>query len=168
MPAATLVVMSQVLPRITDIFESSGLHIQQTGYSCGPASLINAMRILRSHESASEKEIMELAKTAAGEGTDRDELTRAAESLGLEVVRAEQGVTNKQLRRHVSDGDCVIVNYCLFPQGGHYSIVAEYDEHGLYLWDCSYGMLRLNWKRFGALWVAGDDDTVKRWALVLR
>lgn len=160
--------MSRTLPSITDVYEAHGLYLQTTGFSCGPASLVNAMRICRPGTSVTEQDLIAECGAQPGSGTANEDLERAARGLGLEVVEARPDMTNRQLRRHVANGDCVVVNYCMFPGSGHYSIVSECDEHGVLLWDCSYGLVRIGWKRFGSIWVSGEDEPGHRWALVVR
>ena len=146
------------------------LHIQQTSYSCGPCSLLNALSA-KGVYGFTEDELIRVCDAREGVGTGNDRLAEAAGEVGLEVVAAGAGNTLADLGGHLEAACLVIVNYIdAFDGAGHYAVVVEADEEALYLRDSSLGLLRVKRAHFPDWWRSESDETGggEGWLLAVR
>ena len=151
---------------ISKIYQDKGLHIQQLNYTCGPVSLLNVLT-LKGDKSHSETELARLCKAEAGRGTDTIDMVTAAKELGLEVAEAKPNAEISDLEGHLDAAAYPIVCYRSLGGGGHYSIVAEYDQEALYLFDCSYGLIRIDKATFYKCW-RNKNEPLKRWFMAVK
>ena len=151
---------------ISKIYQEWGLHIQQLDYSCGPVSLLNVLA-LKGDKSRSETELAKLCKAEPNRGTDTIDLVAAARDIGLEVVEVKQDADISDLESHLNAAVYPIVCYRSLGGGGHYSIVTEYDDKALYLFDCSYGLIRIEKDTFYKVW-RNKHEPLKRWFMAIK
>lgn len=150
---------------VKDIFTSNNLAIQQTSYTCGPASLLNVL-LLKGDSSHTESELAKLCDCKPKVGTSNANLVKAAKAIGLEVVEAKDQAAIEDIERHIDNGECVIACYHYAYSGeGHYAVVTEYDDEALYFRDCTSGFFRLKKKYFDKFWY-GDES--RRWLMAVK
>jgi predicted double-glycine peptidase len=154
--------------------KQSGIHLQETSYTCGPASILNALRLTGCPE-LSEATLAAMCDTRHGVGTTNEALHVGCHRAGLHIVEAGRNATVEKLKPHLRAVDdltlpvqprVVIVNYCAFTPNGHYSVVTQYDDRAIYLADCSFGPLRLEFDEFAANW-HDHTKTIHGWYLAV-
>ena len=151
---------------VTDIYTQHKLHLQVGESNCGPAALLNVLR-LAGRDVHSEDELAELCGTDQT-GTTNENLVCAACLVGLEIVETKAGACLDDVVRFLRDGCYVIVNYfCAYSGGGHYAPIVECDESAVYLFDSSYGLFRLSNYEFEPFWHNKNGD-IRRWLLAVR
>ncbi len=141
---------------------------QEKDYTCAPASLRS---VLKYHGVNLEEEILEeLCGTTTENGTSREGLSKAVESLGLSHY-SKQNATIEDIIEKIDEGLPVMVNYFL-PEinEGHYSVVVGYDKDNLYIMDVQNGreikypkaQFEKNWlsKRYGSRWMMAVSNEV--------
>lgn len=152
---------------IKSAYADAGLHIQETAWTCGPASLLNVLRA-KGLQGPSEGELAAICETSRESGTDNDKLVAAARTVGLEVVTVKTNSTLEDIDRHLDAGNLVIVNYVhAFDSEGHFGVVVESDARALYLLDSSLGLVRLKRGDLKSHW-RNNDGTVHGWLLALK
>lgn len=152
---------------IKDIYAKCGLHIQVGQSNCGPASLLNALR-LRGDKRYSEDELAKLCNCRVGIGTDHEDLVKTAKKIGLEVATVKRDATLDDLRRCLDDGYYALINYTpTVSSKGHYSLAVEYDDEAFYIWDCGYGLIMMDNAGLEACWHSGDKK-VWRWFMAVK
>ena len=167
---------------IKQIYEDNGLHLQQTGWTCGPAALLNVLAMhhqrLAAHGTTkgvvsptpriTEEDLAEICETDPVSGTDNDMMVSAARAAGLEVVSVTTGATPEDIDRYLAIGHYVIINFRhAFDGDGHFAVVAESDDAAFYLRDSSLGLLRLKKRDLVEHW-HNSDGTISGWLLALR
>ena len=149
------------------VYDTHGIHIQETSFTCGPASLLNALR-LRGDHSWDEAALATLCETTDPHGTDNDVLVRAANETGLDVAAAGADATTTTIEQHLDNDHLVIVNYRhAFNNSGHYGLIVDHDDLAFYLIDSSLGLLRLKKPDLETHW-QNQDGSIRRWFLALR
>lgn len=84
---------------------------QELDFSCGPASIVNALRCLGYKKT--EKSILKISNTNSQNGTSEEDMVRVLMSLGFEVKRHEQGNFEKAwkwLCKQLKNGNPVIIS----------------------------------------------------------
>ncbi len=87
------------------------MKFQSLDYSCGPASVINALRCLGIRKT--EKQILKVSNTNCKNGTDEKDMIRVLTDLGLRVIKHEQGNLAKAwkwLNNRIKDGNPIIIS----------------------------------------------------------
>jgi predicted double-glycine peptidase len=147
---------------IKQIFKDNDLHIQETSYTCGPASILNVLSLKGIH-TFSEAELTKLCETKPNFGVSNEDMIKTIKHVGLEIIEERTNASIDDLKRNLDMKAIIIVNYFdPFSNEGHYAVVTEYDEQALYLHDSWFGLLRLSIKRFGPVWHNGND-TIRGW-----
>ena len=152
---------------IRKIYQDIGLHIQKLDYTCGPVSLLNVLSLRGDDRGRSEEQLASLCRAKPATGTSNKDMVRAAEALGLAVVETKQEAEISELEGQLDGGAYPIVGYRSLGGGGHYAVVIEYDQEALYLFDCAYGLLRIEKPIFRKRW-RGQHDPAKRWFLAVK
>lgn len=157
---------------VKEIYNKVGLHLQQTSYTCGPASLINALA-LTGLPARDEKEVAELCQAKAGVGTKQDQLVQVAKEIGLTVNSYGADHKISDLERLLDQGCLVIINYISPPSGiGHYGVVVEHDtdvskdREAFFLFDPASGLFRIGKDHLAKHWF-NDEKTIAGWLLAL-
>jgi predicted double-glycine peptidase len=151
---------------IKKIYDDNHLHMQETPYTCGPASILNVLWLKDNHD-FNEGQIAKLCDTKPGKGTSNDNLIKGIEQVGLEIAEQKPNSTIEDIRRNLNSNNIVIVNYFdLLSNEGHYSVVTEIDDEFIYLRDCWFGLLRLSIKRFRPVWHSGDSP-IQSWYVAI-
>ena len=111
---------------------------QSKGY-CGPASL----KIVLSYYGIDKSEdyLAKLTKTSRIKGCDEENIVRASEKLGLKGY-VKQNSSIKEVKELVKKGIPVIVNWFSPEEGGHYSVVVDFDKNNIVLADPHFGELK--------------------------
>ena len=152
---------------IKQIYADNKVHLQQTSYTCGPSSLLNALR-LRGDDSWDEPRLARLCRAREEVGTDNDDLVRAARKVGLAVIEAKADATIAEVEAHLDRGHLVIVNYRhAFNGAGHFGLVVDHDRQAFYLADSSLGLVRLKKVDLKSNWQS-RDGSVRHWLLALK
>lgn len=151
---------------IKKIYDDNGLRIQQTSYTCGPASILNVLS-LKGRQDFTEEELAQLCETDPVKGTTNENMIKTIEHVGLQIAEQKSNASVDDIKRNVDAGRPVIINYFdPFSSEGHYAVVTEYDDQALYLRDCWFGLLRLSIKRFKPVWHNGDS-TIHGWYVAI-
>lgn len=152
---------------IKKIYQDSSLHIQTTSYTCGPCALLNILR-LKGDNKWTEQMLERLCEAKPGIGTTNEALLVAAAQTGLELISSKTGAEVRDIEEHLDAGRYVIVNYLHGFDGlGHYGVIVEHDELGLYLRDSSLGLVRIKKKDFTKYWYS-NDKTIPQWLAVFK
>lgn len=151
---------------IKDIYQKANLHLQIEPYACGPASLLNVLR-LKGDNRYNEADLIKLCNARPKIGTDNPDLVSAAGQVGLEVVEVAENASPKDIERQLDGGSWVIVNYYYaFTGGGHYAVIIEHDDQAFYFLDSDLGLLRLKKDEFAPNWHS-KDGSVRGWFLAV-
>jgi len=142
---------------------------------CGPASLkmvLNYYGVERS-----EKELAKLCQHHKEYGVDDGKIKKAAESLGFEV-KIKNNSTFGDIKKWLDRKVPVIVNWFTVGRrdyseseiaGGHYSVVAGFDERYIYLQDPEIGKIRrLKRDDFMKVWFDTKGDYITPKDLISR
>ena len=105
--------------------------IQQTPYSCGPASLKAVLAVLG--KKTTERQLMKLAKTTPKYGTFPHDLVGALSRLGIKHTVFPQG-SMARLESELRAMRLCIVDYRAWTDG-HYSVIFGYSPTHLYIAD---------------------------------
>ena len=120
---------------------TTGLHLQQTGWTCGPCALLNVLAMNGATPNLTEEDLAAFCETDPVSGTDNDMMVSAARAAGLEVVSVTTGATPEDIDWHLRVGHRVIVNFRhAFDGDGHFAVIAESDDDAFYLRDSSLGL----------------------------
>lgn len=82
---------------------------QELDYSCGPASIINALRCFGIKKT--EKQILKTSNTNSANGTSEEDMIRVLTGLGFHIKKHEQSNLDKAwrwLRNRLKDGPVII------------------------------------------------------------
>lgn len=151
---------------VKDIFTQNGIVIQETSYTCGPAVLLNILR-LKGDDSHTENELSKRCKTKPGVGTKEEDLVRVAKAIGIKVIEEKEGGTLTDIERNIDNGNYVIVGYMnMFSGEGHYAIITEYDNKAFYFRDPSLGPFRLKKEHFKKRW--HDATVIEQWYVAVK
>lgn len=133
---------------------------RQSPSFCGPASLKMVLEYYGLHKT--EKELGELCQTTFEQGTDHDNLVRAAETLGFQVQQ-KQNASLEDLRRLVDQEIPVIVGWFSTDED-HFSVVVEVTDSIVYLMDpeLDEGKREMAVSEFEAVWYDNDGPENKR------
>jgi predicted double-glycine peptidase len=153
--------------RVQDIFAQHHLAIQEASYTCGPVSILNALR-LKGDFSRSEEELAKLCDAKPGIGTSNQNVVKVARQVGLEILEEKANAVIVDIERNIDNGAYVIVNYFdAFSDEGHYSVITEYDNRALYFTDSGFGLFRLNKEDFIKFW-HNSDKTIYGWYVAVK
>ncbi len=156
---------------IKGIFSDNNLVIQEGQSNCGPAALLNVLR-LRGDFTHNEEELAQLCKAKVGYGTTPENLVKAAQNLGIEIVEEKSGASLQDIQRNIDKGTYVIIlSAATFSGNSHYTVVTEYDDQALYCRDSAYGFLRLEVEHLEKLWHGVDHDASrgsKQWYVAVK
>jgi predicted double-glycine peptidase len=119
--------------------DTSGIVMQSTDYSCGPAALATVLQNMGIN--TTEEKLMILAGTD-GNGTSMYGLARAAQA---------KGVSATGMRLSVDDLRTNHIVHVILDGEGHYSVVREITETSVYLTDPSKGNIVLSREEFSAI-----------------
>jgi hypothetical protein len=146
---------------IKTIFSDNHLVIQEGQSNCGPAVLLNVLH-LKDDFSHTEGELAQLCEAKVGYGTTPENLVKAAQRLGIEIVEEKSNAGLEDIKRNLDNGAYVIIlSAATFSGNSHYTCITEYDDQALYCRDSAYGFLRLNIEYLGKLWHGVDHDASK-------
>jgi predicted double-glycine peptidase len=148
------------------LFAQNDVVIQQAGYTCGPCTLLNVLR-LKGDPSHTEDELSKSCNAKPETGTSQKDLMRVAKEIGIEVVEEKKGADISDIERNIDNGNYVIVCYMhAFAGEGHYAVITEYDDVALYFVDPSFGIFRLR-KEYLKKWWYGSSG-VQQWYAAVR
>ncbi|MDD5254255.1 MAG: C39 family peptidase [Candidatus Nanoarchaeia archaeon] len=108
-------------------------HKQETGYTCGAASMRMILEYLGIKKS--ERQIAKLLETNKVRGTWPKYFPELAERYKLDYI-VERKATIKDIKHLLNEGYLVII--CYFYEAGnvdHYSVVKKIDSKYIYFWD---------------------------------
>jgi predicted double-glycine peptidase len=143
---------------IKDIFADNHLVIQQGQSNCGPAALLNVLH-LKGDFSHNEEELARLCDAKIGYGTTPENLVKAAQQIGLEVVEEKSNASLADIQRNIDQGAYVIILSAItFSGHSHYTCITQYDDQALYCLDSAYGLLRIEFEHLEKLWHGVDHD----------
>ena len=151
---------------IKAVYQDQKLHIQELDYTCGPVTLLNVLS-LKGNNNHDEFELAEACQAKPESGTPNTMMVKTASKLGLEVLEAKKEAEIKDLEDYLKQSAHVIVCYRSLGGGGHYSIVAESDQKALYLFDCAYGLIRIEKPTFYKRW-RNKHEPIKRWFMAIK
>lgn len=129
---------------------------QQLPYSCGPASIVNALRCFGIRKA--EKTIRKTSNTNIKNGTSEDDMIRVLTDLGFDVNKHEQGQYAKAwkwLHNRLKDGNPVIISV---RNWSHYVAAIGIIGDKIIIADPDYGnkkengVLVLNKRRLKKFW----------------
>ena len=153
---------------IKQIYKDNGLHLQETGWTCGPCALLNVLAMDGAAPHLTEDDLAALCETDPVSGTDNDMMVSAAQAAGLEVVSVTTDASPEDIDQNLRVGHRVIVNFQhAFDGDGHFAVVAESDDDAFYLRDSSLGLLRLKKRDLVKHW-HNSDSTISGWLLAVR
>ena len=110
---------------IKNIFSNEHLVIQELSYTCGPVALLNILH-LKDDFTHNEKELAELCNAKTGIGTTNENLVKAAQKIGLELIEEKSNATVQDIQRNIDNGAYVIICYAnAYSGNGHYTVVTE-------------------------------------------
>jgi ABC-type bacteriocin/lantibiotic exporter with double-glycine peptidase domain len=146
---------------VKDIFADNHLVIQEGQSNCGPAALLNILH-LKDDFSHNEEELAQLCEAKVGHGTTPENLVKAAQKLGLEVVEEKSNGTVEDIQRNIDTKSFVIILYKnAFSGHSHYTVVTKYDDLALYCRDSAFGLLRFSKEYLDRFWHGVDHDASK-------
>ncbi|MEN4006062.1 MAG: C39 family peptidase [Methanobacteriaceae archaeon] len=120
--------------------DTSGIVMQTTDYSCGPAALATVLQNMGIN--STEGELKVLAGTNNETGTSLYSLVRAAQSKGLSAVG---------MRLSVDDLRTNHIVHVIVDGEGHYSVIRKISNESVYLADPSKGNIVLSREEFSAI-----------------
>src|SRR5690242_13155748 len=89
--------------KIKDIYSKEGLVIQQLSYTCGPTSLLNALK-LKGETSLTERDLAKLCSSNKKDGTTHPGLIEGAAKAGLKVGEHKDKASIKDVERNIDNG----------------------------------------------------------------
>jgi predicted double-glycine peptidase len=119
--------------------DTSGIVMQSSDFSCGPAALATVLNNLGVH--ATEQELIVLAGTDTS-GTTMHGLSEAAKVKGVNAVG---------MRLSVDDLRPNNIVHIILDGEGHYSVIREITESGVKLADPSLGNIEMTREKFSAI-----------------
>jgi predicted double-glycine peptidase len=156
---------------IKDIFSNNHLVIQQGQSNCGPAALLNVLH-LKGDFSHTEEDLAQLCDAKVGYGTTPENLVKAAQKLGLEVVEEKSNGNVEDILRNVDAVTYVIILYSnAYSGNSHYTVVTEYDDLALYCRDSAFGFFRFNKEYLAKFWHGNSHDASqdsKQWFVAVK
>lgn len=129
--------------------------------------MLNILR-LKGDDSYTEEELAKICHARPVKGTANADLVKAAKQVGLKLVEVKKNAAIADIERNLDAGAFVIINYFeAFSEGGHYSIVTDYDETALYIADCYDGFLRIE-KKYFPKWWHNSDKSIRGWYMAIK
>jgi|SRR5665213_774271 len=157
--------------KIKDLFADNHLVIQQGQSNCGPAALLNVLH-LKGDFSHTEEDLAQLCDAKVGYGTTSENLVKAAQKLGLELVEEKSDGTVEDIQRNIDTEAYVIILYSnAYSGNSHYTVVTEYDDQALYCRDSALGFFRFNKEYLEKFWHGNSHDAShdsKQWYLAVK
>lgn len=156
---------------VKGIFVDNHLVIQHGQSNCGPAALLNILH-LKEDFSRTEEELARICEAKLGYGTTPENLVRAAQKIGLEVVEERSNARLQDIHQNIDKGAYVVIlSAATFSGNSHYTVVTEYDDKAIYCRDSAYGFLRLSEEYLEKLWHGVDHDAShgsQRWYMAVK
>ncbi|MBM4241045.1 MAG: C39 family peptidase [Euryarchaeota archaeon] len=125
---------------ITPEINSTGIVMQTTNYTCGPAALVTVLNNMGIN--ATEQELMNLAGTDEN-GTTMYGLAEAAKAKGLKAVGMKLSINDLKPNNIV---------FITVDGGPHYSVVKEITENRVRLADPSLGNIEMSKEKFAEVY----------------
>lgn len=154
-----------------NLFSDNHLVIQQGQSNCGPAALLNILH-LKGNFSQTEEELVQLCNTKLGYGTTTENLVKAAQQLGLELIEEKSIGTVEDIQRNIDNSAYVIILYSnAYSGNSHYTVVTEYDDRALYCRDSVFGFLRFSKEYLEKFWHGNSHDASrnsKQWYMAVK
>ena len=139
---------------------------QDTGYTCGPASLqmVFAFYGIQESEAGLTREL----RTNTDIGTKHKRLIDAVSKRGL-FSYVNENAPLSELRALLADSLPIIVHYREVGQDdGHYSVVVGLDEKNIYLHDPWHGpKFSIAIEDFEERWLCGPEGYCARWLMAI-
>ncbi|MEN4018792.1 MAG: C39 family peptidase [Methanobacterium sp.] len=120
--------------------DTSGIVMQSSDFSCGPAALATVLNNLGVH--ATEQELIVLAGTDSS-GTTMHGLSEAAKAKGLSATGMKLSVDDLRPNNIV---------HIILDGEGHYSVIREVSENSVYLADPSLGNIEMTREKFAEVY----------------
>lgn len=156
---------------IKNIFSNEHLVIQELSYTCGPVALLNILH-LKDDFTHNEKELAELCNAKTGIGTTNENLVKAAQKIGLELIEEKSNATVQDIQRNIDNGAYVIICYAnAYSGNGHYTVVTEYDDLAIYCRDSGFGLFRFSKEYLEKFWHGKDSASTtssKQWYMAVK
>lgn len=138
-------------------------HLQERGYSCGPAAIRNALALLGIRQD--EPWLREVCGTKAFQGTGDEGFGRAAKALGLAHEHVVDG-SLARLRSEVNAGNPCVLDWRF---GAHYVCAFAVTDTHVHFVDSNprdSGAFRfLTHERFLQLWWDDEDEATRHHAM---
>lgn len=156
---------------VKKIFSDNHVVIQEGRSNCGPAALLNVLH-LKGDFSHTEEELAQLCKTKVGYGTTPENIVKAAQQLGLELVEEKPEGNVNDIERNIDAGHFVIILYNnAYSGNSHYTVITEYDDGAVYCRDSAFGFFRFSKENLEKFWhgVAHDaSQNSKQWYMAVK
>jgi ABC-type bacteriocin/lantibiotic exporter with double-glycine peptidase domain len=156
---------------IKNILSDNGLVIQRGQSNCGPAALLNVLH-LKDDFTHEEEELAQLCGAKVAYGTTPQNLVKAAQKLGIEVVEEKSNASIQDIEKNIDKGAYVIIlSAATFSGNSHYTVITEYDDQAFYCRDSAYGFLRLGKEYLEKLWHGVEHDASRgseQWYVAVR
>jgi ABC-type bacteriocin/lantibiotic exporter with double-glycine peptidase domain len=110
---------------------------QFKGY-CGPASF--KMILDYYGVNYSQEKLAKLTKTTPNEGCAEEDIVRVAKKLGFKAY-IKQNSSIKEIKKLISKGIPVIVDWFSPEQAGHYSVIVGFNKNKILLADPHFGKI---------------------------
>ena len=145
--------------------------IQQGQSNCGPAALLNVLH-LKDDFTHNEEELAQLCEAKVGYGTTPENLVKAAQRLGIEVVEEKPNGTVEDIERNIDVGAYVIMLYSnAYSGNSHYTVITEHDDRALYCRDSGFGLFRFSKEYLEKFWHGNSHDASqdsKQWYVAVK
>lgn len=155
---------------VKKILADNDVAIQETSYTCGPTALLNVLH-LKNDFSRTEEELAKICKAKPGMGTNNENLAKAAQEIGLEVIEVKSDAEVSDIERNIDAGAYVIMCYAnAFSGNGHYTVITDYDKRAIYCRDSNFGLLRFSKEYLDRFWHGQRDASTgsNRWYLAVK
>ena len=146
--------------KVKSILSDNKVAIQEAPYTCGPVALLNVLR-LKDDFSRSEEELAKICKAKLGIGTTNENLVKAAQEIGLEVLEAKSDAKISDIERNLDNGAYVVICYAnAFSGNGHYTVVTDHDKRAIYCRDSAFGLFRFSKEYLDKFWHGQKDASI--------
>ncbi len=155
---------------VKKLLSDNNVSIQETTYTCGPTALLNILH-LKNKFSLNEAELAKTCEAKPGIGTSNENLVKAAQKIGLEVIEVKSPAEISDIERNIDNGAYVIICYAnAFSGNGHYTVVTDYDKNAIYCRDSNFGLFRFRKEYLDKFWYGQKDASVgsNRWYMAIK